>query len=721
MPVDVKGAIADAYGGAPQKPVDNIADAISDAYAPVQVTTAPKPGAGPSRSTRFMQGITDLPTGLGQIAEHVAETPLNGIRWVIRGGLNAIGAHDAASLFANVSTSDFDQIVQQREQDYQKARTDAHQQGIDWWRLGGQAANPVNYLTPGGVAGTVAGRIGQSALQGAGISAAMPSLTPGSFWWDKAKGAVIGAATGTVISGLTEAAMPLIRMGVKAVKSAIGGTQAAATPAAEAVVNSALASRGVDPASVDLNVLSGMKEEVQSALEHDAEPSVEAIANRARAESLPVPVRLMRGQATGDPAAFSAEQNLRGITGVGEPLTQRLQEQNAAFIQNLDALGARGAPDPVSTGQQIESRVQTMWDGLQAQKESAYQAVRNSRGQPAMMDQFTASQQIREALDTPQAMHAWDTLPGHIQRTVEDLEDGNLPLTVAQMQALDKAWGADARAAASTNPSQSYAINTARRILGNAPIQDDVGQEARAAYQAARELHANQMSMLDPKLPNGRPNPSFQPLVKAVVMDGKPAETLFQSHFAGAAPSVASRNVSFLSQLDPGARQEIGQTLMGEIKRTALSSASDERGTISQSVLTGWARDPVKAARMQALLPDPLVQTFRNLASTVEAAKRYPVASTVNTSNTGSAVVNAAISTLKEGAMGQVVKRLPLARPIAEGMAAARTQTQVNSALNPGVTLKSLLTATPSQAAARRLTSRLAVPAAIAAESSDEE
>jgi hypothetical protein len=223
------------------------------------------------------------------------------------------------------------------------------------------------------------------------------------------------------------------------------------------------------------------------------------------------------------------------------------------------------------------------------------------------------------------------------------------------------------------------------------------------------------MSLIDPKLQNGLPNPQFQPLVKAVVVDGKPPEGLFQTHFMGAAPSVAGKNLAFLSKLDPTAPQQIGQTLMGEIKRTALSSASDERGTVSQSVLNSWAGDPVKAARMEALLPEPAVQTYRNLAATVENAKRFPVAATVNTSNTGSAVVNAAASAMKEGIVSKVAKSLPFVNRVADTVAQARKETAVQDALSPGVTLQSLLTATPIQQARRGLAARLATPAAVAA------
>lgn len=673
---------------------------------------ATAPGSPPSRAERFVQGLSDLPVGLGQIAEHVAETPLNGLRSVIRGSLNAAGMNDAAQLFQPVNTDDFDRIVQKREQDYQQARLQANQTGIDWWRLGGNIADPINYIGGGPVASTVRGRMMQAGLQGAAINAAQPSTAPGSFWWDKTKQAASGLAAGGILSGTIEATMPLLRLGINAVRRTIGSTvSTAATPAADVVVHDALRAKGVDPGTIDVNILQGMKQEVQTALEHNAQPSAEAIANRARAESLPVPVRLMRGQATGDPMAFSTEQNLRGVQGVGESITQRLQEQNAAFIQNLDAIGAKNAPDSVSTGSYIASKVQGYWDQLQARKDALYSAVRNNAGQSAAVDQFTIAKQIRDTLDTPEASHVFDILPAHIKATIEDMEDGRLPLTIARAQSIDKIWGKAERGA---DGSTAYAIGQARRILNTAPIQDNVGDKARAAYLAAKQAHAQQMALIDKKMPNGMPNPQFQQLVKSVVMDGTPPEKIFQQHFMGEAPSVAGKSLAFLQTIDPSAPELVGRTLMGEIKRQALSSATDERGAVSQSILNGWARDPVKSARMDALLPAPAVNTFRNLAATVEAAKRVPVASTVNTSNTGAAVVNAAVSAVKQGALGQITKRLPIVRDIAQGVEAAGVQTKVQQALQPGVTLNSLISATPKQAASRRVAARLGLPATLA-------
>jgi hypothetical protein len=339
------------------------------------------------------------------------------------------------------------------------------------------------------------------------------------------------------------------------------------------------------------------------------------------------------------------------------------------------------------------------------------------------MDQFSAVNNIRAQLDTPQASHAFDLLPQNIQRTLGELEDGKIPLTVAQAQSFDKLWGQQARG--TSDGSVAHAINVVRSEIMGAPLADSAGEDARNAYMAAKSAHAQQMALTEPKLLNGQPNPQFQPLVKAVVIDGKPPESLFQSHFMGAAPSVAKGNLAFLGQLDPSMPEAIGKTYMGEIKRLALNNASGDRGTVSNAVLSGFARDPVNAARMDALLPAPQVQTFRTLAAAVENAKRFPTAAAVNTSNSGSAIANVATSALKAGALEKLsafTDRVPVlgpilnAKTIAAGAKEDRLKAEVAGALNPGVTLKSLLTATPAQATRRAVAGRLAIPAAVTAE-----
>ncbi len=727
MAIDILGALQGPESGdvAPTTPAAapsgvNVLAALQAADEGSQ--GAPAPGPAPTPLQRFAQGMGDTFYGLGNLAQHAAGPALNLARRGISAGLSAAGAPNAAALFAPVSNQDFGQIVADRENAYDQARAAAGQNGIDWWRLAGNVANPVNYMAPEDIGATAAARIGQAALQGAGVGGAQAAGTvsnPADLWWDTAKGTALGGAMGGALSSAVEGAAPALRLAMNKARGLVSNGAMSSTEAADQVVKDALQANGTDPSTINLGLLKGLRSEVKNALDVGAAPSDVAIANRAKAESLPVPVYLMRGQATRDGMLFTREQELAkigmnpGENDIGAPIRTLLKNQNSAFIQNLDALGAKNAPDPVSLGAQLSKGVQDLWDGLQARKSALYQAVRNSQGQSAAVDGVQAADQIKSTLDTPQASHVYDMLPAHIKRTIDELGSGQLPFSVAQMQSLDKIWGDAARG---TDGSTAYAINQARRILADAPISGDVGEQARAAYLAARQAHAQQMSLVDPKLPNGQPNPNFQPIVKSVVMDGKPPEALFNQHFANAAPSVAAKNLQFLSQIDPNAPEAIGRTLMGEIKRQALGNAPDgaavfgERGATK---LRAWANDPVKSALMDALLPAKQVATFRNLSDVADAAYRPPVASYINRSNTASTLVNHGLSMLKNNALSQTLARFPILNSAVHGLGSAQTLSDVQSAVKPGVTLKSLLTATPSQAAKNRLLARLGTPFAV--------
>jgi len=696
--INAAGAPEQAPAGAP-----SVLGALAAAGPdhPQQAPAGPPPEAG----ERFQMGLGDATFGLGRLAQHaIPDVALNAIR-------RTIG-------FDEVSTKQFDDIVANRENDYQQARAAAGQTGIDWWRIGGNFANPMNYLGGGATAAaSVPGRIAMGAGVGGvmgAIQASAESHVPGSYWWDVSRGtgygALLGAGASTAVEGLSAG----LRWGLDKARGLLGPSAAggASAQAADAVTKQALQGAGVNPGSIDLNLLSGMRQDVQSALESGADISPTAIVNRAKAEALPVPINLTRAQATGDAALWNTERNLQGIVGVGEPLQDRVVQQNAAVLSNLDALGARGAPDTVSTGVDMAGKIQSAWDALQARKTQLYDAVRNSQGQSAAMDGVAAGSQIGQRLDTPEMSYAYLHLPAGIQKTVESLTTGDFPLSVAQMQQLDKAWGDMARGA---DGSTAFAINQARKILADAPIETDLGEQAAAAYKLAKAAHAQQMSLVDAKLPNGMPNPQFQPLVKSVVVDGTAPEKLFQTNFMQAQASTAQKNMQFMQTLDPNAPQQIGQTLMGEIKRQALKNAGDERGTVSEAVMRDWNGDPFKRAKMDALLPKPLVDTFRNLADTVTTMKLTPTAAQPNTSGTAAALVNHVKAMVSNSALGQVSARLPIVKSIVEGLQNAGERTSVASALNPGVTVKSLLSATPRQAQVNATISRMLAPAAAGA------
>lgn len=100
------------------------------------------------------------------------------------------------------------------------------------------------------------------------------------------------------------------------------------------------------------------------------------------ADTLPVPVRLTEGQATGDVVKLSHEQNRRGKDPM---LAQRFNEQNGQLIENLEAFRERAAPDApgsrtIDHSQAIIDAYKELDNNLNANINQKYQALRDAAG-----------------------------------------------------------------------------------------------------------------------------------------------------------------------------------------------------------------------------------------------------------------------------------------------------------------------------------------------------
>lgn len=92
-----------------------------------------------------------------------------------------------------------DQALSDQEKEYQGARAATGNTGVDWARLGGNVASPVNLILAARVpqAATALGRIGTAAATGGAFGALSP-VTEGNFATEKAKQIGLGAALGPV-------------------------------------------------------------------------------------------------------------------------------------------------------------------------------------------------------------------------------------------------------------------------------------------------------------------------------------------------------------------------------------------------------------------------------------------------------------------------------------------------------------------------------------------
>lgn len=125
---------------------------------------------GGSTAGRITQGLLDPLQGIGQ-------------------GVSKLLGNDSVS-----------QRITAQEQQYQQARAQSGDTGIDVGRLFGNVANPINYAVPGAAGAT---GVGRAMATGAALAATQP-VYGDNFWSDKATQAAVGAILG-----------PLAEYGVK--------------------------------------------------------------------------------------------------------------------------------------------------------------------------------------------------------------------------------------------------------------------------------------------------------------------------------------------------------------------------------------------------------------------------------------------------------------------------------------------------------------------------
>lgn len=205
-------------GSATQEPTQQVfSDAEIEAMSGgVQPTQAP---------SGFQRGLKDFVSGAGQL--------------VARGTENLAGAigYDPATEFIKRERQKFEGIINREEAQYQEQRKAAGEKGMDWGRVGGNLANPFNWV--GGGVGSATARLATTATVGAAGQPVFGELSSPEYWKEKAKqlgwsaagakaGQLVGKALGRALSPeVTESEKVLRELGVTPTTGeALGGVSA---------------------------------------------------------------------------------------------------------------------------------------------------------------------------------------------------------------------------------------------------------------------------------------------------------------------------------------------------------------------------------------------------------------------------------------------------------------------------------------------------------------
>lgn len=163
------------------------------------------PPKAPTKGERFGQGFGDPYAASAQISSHATPSAaFDVMRWLdekIRN--NVPGFENAPAYKGNLQdTPAVDQLIKQREADYQKAR--GPNAGFDWYRLGGNiaATAPMALAAPGTLPGALA--------VGGATGALQPVTDQGDFWRQKGLQTGLGVGGGAVGYGVGKLASRLL-------------------------------------------------------------------------------------------------------------------------------------------------------------------------------------------------------------------------------------------------------------------------------------------------------------------------------------------------------------------------------------------------------------------------------------------------------------------------------------------------------------------------------
>ncbi|MFN5352013.1 MAG: hypothetical protein ACK5BE_05320 [Alphaproteobacteria bacterium] len=503
---------------------------------------------------------------------------------------------------------------------------------------------------------------GGAALGGA--SGAMQPVFSGDFGEETTKGATVGAVAGAIGTPVAEG---LVRLAVPVINTAVGTIRrvgSALRPQQyDNMLAQALEANGLKWADMPEAARSALREDVVRALQSGGQADAEAI--RRLADLRAVGVTPTRGSVTLDPVQITAERNLAKIgANSTDPALQRLarveSENNAALIARLNQLQGGNPADEFSTGAKVIQALKDRDAQAAATVNRLYDQARSLAGGEIPLNGAQFVNNASRALD---AEMKGAFLPGEIRGIVQGIGNGEIPFNISTAEQLRTTLATAQRGAQDGNVRR--ALSLVRDALENAqPMQSvtrGVGpaipgaqaptaqaDEVLAAFNRARAAHRARMQLREES-----------PALAAAIDDAEPDRFVRQFILGSGAKSTVADVAALRRSMagSPEALDAVRGNIVNHLKSRALSGASDEIGTFSQSAYNK-AVNEIGDRKLAAFFSPEEIAQLRQVGRVASYLQVQPKGSAVNNSNTASAAL---------GALDRIVSRIPF------GDAAIRT------------------------------------------------
>jgi len=680
----------------------------SDLFATLQQGAQQKPApaapaqpVGEGMPTKPMAPVTAAQNGStwSDLAEKGVGNLASSVIGMAGAGARMVGANDFA-----------DQAQAARAQIEQKMQADT------------------NNSTAGKVTGVIGGTVPYAAMGGASIPGAMaggaaagalPAIADNQSGAQVVRAGAGGAAMG-LGAGLAGKAVGAVVPAMAHLFGGSGGEEAAAAVPAGAQVAGATGRGSVGAA--------GTSFAQQAAAEGVPEPLVQKIASAEQsgslnpvaagrhieAGSLPVPIELTAGQASGDVHALSNELNARAKNPA---LADRFNAQNGQIAENLAAIRDQispnvNVPSGTPTGQALVDAYKTMDQPITEQISEQYAKARGADGAPALVNAAPQMQDFAAQVGPTR----FNALPANVQQIFRDAAGNQVtlpagfevngsstrPMNVGDLMDIDKTLSGAMRSA--TDGSVRHDIGALRDSIVNSQLDpSSAGADAFSAYKTAQASARARFQAMDA-------DPAYKAAVNDATPAGEPsplADDFARKYIAGGKTSNVQNMMQNLSN-DPANKELMAGALMDHITSQAGVDLRTGTGNISQAGLNKAIQNLGDKTRI-VLGPDAS-QTVEKLGNVARYTQEQPRGSYVNNSNTAVTLMGHAGGLAKsvvERGVNAVVPGAQLGSWGREALAGRANAREIARSLEPGAGLNRPSVQTPTASAGERAGTKL--------------
>jgi hypothetical protein len=537
-----------------------------------------------------------------------------------------------------------------------------------YMNLGMAAPGALRGTRPGAVISREAGYVADAAKAvGGKVVEGVAQVTPGPVR------SVVRGTVEAVAPGTTRTPPRAPTLGAPGVVTPGMPTTPMAQPPQPTMGRGSVGAAGVPDATIIRQALTSATPEFQQLYGNMPLDKVNTpvVLRHLEADSLPVPVRLTEGQATGDVVKLSKEQNLRG----NQPaFAQRFNEQNAQLVENVPAIRERAAPD-VFTTKTIESSealinaYKTLDDARNVDIRAAYKALEDANGGAFPVD---AQAIVRNADALLAKKLKTNFVPPEIAADLRTFREG-APMNFEQFEALRTNLAAEGRKAERAGDgNRAMAVSLIRQALEDVPLKGEAAG-LKPLADKARDLASARFTAL-----------KKDPAYKAAVDDAVPADKFFDKFV------INGVNKNIRTMVDTLGRDSVAHQHMRAGTINWLSDKAgivEGRGNFSQANFNKGLKKLDDVKNFEAIFdPDSQLQ-LRTLGNVAAYTQFQPRGSFVNNSNTlVGYLANKAAGGLEQAGnvMGLKTFGYPIGSEARRVIRSARERREAEAALKPG-------------------------------------